>query len=243
MTTPRIVAPSDGWQPPWPLLVEVLGATAASAWALVGGLMTQVHAMLAGVAPHRTTHDVDLLVDVLARRASAASVVADLRSRGFETQEPGWPGSAFHRMRRGSDVIDVLVADHLPRNLGQRVSGRPVMAIEGGAQALDRLVEVEIDEGGSVATLLVPDLLGALVLKAAASAADNRDAGRHLSDAALLAALVTDHAGERTRLHGSDRARLGRLAARLRDPAHPAWLALGDDLARRGQDTLHILTG
>lgn len=237
------MAPPGGWPPPWPLLVEVLGADAASGWALVGGLMTQVHAMLAGVAPRRTTHDVDLLVDVLARRASVTSVVADLRSRGFEAQEPGWPGSPFHRMRRGADVVDILVADHLPRHLSQRVSGRPVMAIEGGAQALGRLIEVEIVVGDSVATVKAPDLLGALVLKAAASAADNRDAGRHLGDAALLAALVTDHADERTRLHGSDRRRLGRLATRLQDPAHPAWLALGDDLTRRGQDTLRILTG
>jgi hypothetical protein len=205
--------------------------------------MAQVHAMLAGVTPHRTTHDVDLLVDVLARRASVASVVADLRSRGFEAQEPGWPDSPFHRMRRGVDVVDILVADHLPRHLGQQISGRPVMAIEGGAQALDRLIEVDIADGDEVATVTVPDLLGALVLKAAASAADNRETGRHLEDAALLAALVTDHAGERARLRGSDRRRLGRLTARLQDPAHSAWLALGDDLARRGQDTLRILAG
>ncbi|MDR1295558.1 MAG: hypothetical protein LBK59_11535 [Bifidobacteriaceae bacterium] len=66
--------------------------------------------------------------------------------------------------------------------------------------------------------------------------------GRHLTDAALLAALVVDHADERTRLHGSDWRRLRFLAAKLGDRAHPAWLALGDGLARRGQDTLRILT-
>jgi hypothetical protein len=205
--------------------------------------MTQVHVTLARVARHRTTEDVDLLVDVLAGPASVNAVVADLTSIGFEPKEPSWPRSPFHRLRRGGDTVDVLVADHLPKHLDPRIITRPVMRIEGGAQALDRLMEIEIVEGGVSATLMVPDLLGALVLKAAAAIADNRDTGRHLHDAAMLAALVTDHATMRGRLHGSDRRRLGRLAARLQDPAHPAWRTLGDELARRGQDTLRILTG
>jgi hypothetical protein len=204
--------------------------------------MTQVHAMLADVCPHRTTNDVDLLVDVVARRSSVRRVVTDLLSRGFEPQEPGWPDSPFHRLRRGAEVIDILVADHLPKLVAPRVAGRSVMSIEGGAQALDRLMDVEIVDGDSRMTVMVPDLLGALVLKAAATVADGRDTGRHMWDAALLAALITDHAGERERLHGSDRPRLGRLAAKMQDAAHPAWLALGDELALRGQDTLRILT-
>jgi hypothetical protein len=99
VTKPRLVAPPDGWPPPWPLLIEVLAVPGTDGWALVGGLMTQVHAKLAGVSPNRTTNDVDLLVDVLTRRSSVTSVVAGLRTLGFEPQEPGWPRSPFHRSR------------------------------------------------------------------------------------------------------------------------------------------------
>ena len=89
--------------------------------------------------------------------------------------------------------------------------------------------------------ITVPDLLGTLILKAAAAAADTREATRHERDAAVLAALITDHATERAQLHGSDRRRFTSLSSRLTDPFHPAWLALSDDLAVRCKDTLRIL--
>jgi hypothetical protein len=90
--------------------------------------------------------------------------------------------------------------------------------------------------------LTTTDLLGGLVLKAAAAVADTRDSGRHLGDAALLAALVTDHANDRGRMRGSDRKRLLSLTKALADPYHPAWVALPDALGRAGHDTLRILT-
>jgi len=116
------------------------------------------------------------------------------------------------------------------------------MPIEGGAQALDRLMEVDLVHSRKRLTVTVPDLLGALVLKAAAAGADSKDTARHERDAALLAALITDHAAQLSRLHGSDRKRLRALAARLADPYHAAWVSLPDHLAQRGQDTLRILT-
>lgn len=152
--------------------------------------MVQVHARLAGLPPHRTTEDVDLL----------------------------------------------------PRHFNPRIIGRPVLAIDGGAQALGRTMHVKLVDHDKIVTIAVPDLLGALILKAAAAASDNRETERHLRDAALLSALITDHAEQRARLRGSDRQRLRSLAAKLSDEAHPAWLALPDNLALRGKDTLRILT-
>jgi len=116
------------------------------------------------------------------------------------------------------------------------------MPIDGGTQALDRLMEVDLVHSGKRLTVTVPDLLGALVLKAAATGADSRDTARHERDAAFLAALIVDHATQRARLHGSDGKRLRVLATRLADPYHPAWVTLPNDLAQRGQDTLRILT-
>jgi hypothetical protein len=139
-------------------------------------------------------------------------------------------------------VIDVLVADHLPRSLRPRIAGRSVMAIDGGAQALERSTQLRVRTGATEAEILLPNLLGALILKAAASRVDRRDNGRHLQDAALIAALITDHGAARANMHGSDRRRLMGLAAALADPASPAWLTLPSDLAQQGQDTLRILT-
>lgn len=80
---------------------------------------------------------------------------------------------------------------------------------------------------GSLARFSVPDELGALVLKGAAYIADPRDRDRHLFDAALLAAAITDHASELGRLKGTDAKRIRTLRAALDDVRHqPGWLYL-----------------
>ncbi len=122
---------------------------------------------------------------------------------------------------------------------------RPVMAIDGGFQALERTVVTEIDprDGHGPVRIALPSLLGALVLKGAAYLADSRDPERHLRDGAVLAALITNHREVRAELKGSDRRRIAALNGpdALRDPFHPAWLLLDEQLARRGQDTFRLL--
>jgi len=243
MTELRVTAPPGGWAPPWPLVIEIAGVLPARSWVLVGGLMVQLHARAAGVDEVRPTNDVDALVDVMASGVSLAGTVGALTATGFDVVEPGWPGSPVHRLRRDDDVIDVLVADHLPRRAQPRLHRHPVMAVDGGAQALARTQQVVIEHEGGPVELTVPDLLGALVLKAAAHMADRRDRERHLRDAALLASLIIDHRRELGRLQGSDRKRLRHLNDALSDPLDDAWLLLPDDARQRGQDTLRILSG
>ncbi len=92
--------------------------------------------------------------------------------------------------------------------------------------------------------LSVPDALGAIILKSAAHLADSRDPARHLSDAAVLLACMTDPFTDRDRLtSGSDRKRLVHLGKHLGDSDHPAWVALDADAAREGQAALRILLG
>jgi len=242
MTDRVLTTPDGGWPPPWPLLLEVARSTHADMWVLVGGLMVQAHALLAGVRPTRVTTDVDMLLDFLTRDASTGTVVADLLALGFTPQEPGWPDAPFHRFTRGTDVIDLVVPDHLPSRIQARVLRRPVMAVDGGAQALERTMTVTLADGDRPVAVVIPDVLGALVFKAAAAMTDRRDNTRHLRDGALLAGLVTDYASERSRMHGHDHKRLCYLAEQLKDPYHPAWVGLSDDLVRRGRDALHFLT-
>ena len=242
MTEITITAPPGGWAAPWPLVVEIADALPVGSWTLVGGLMVQLHARRAGVELVRPTGDVDALVDVMAAGVTVSSVADRLGVIGFVVVEPGWENSPAHRLQRGRDVIDLLVADHLPSYKHPRLAGRPAMAADGGAQALARTERVAVVDGDAVVHLSIPDRLGALVLKAAAYGADSRDRERHLRDGALLAALITDHRAELTRLQGSDRKRLRRLRDALADPMQDAWLLLPEELRQRGQDTLRILS-
>jgi hypothetical protein len=178
----------------------------------------------------------------MAAEVSVAAIAGVLTGRGFAVVEPGWPNSPVHRLRRGDDLVDILVADHLPTGSHPRLRRHPVMAADGGAQALSRAQQVVVEHDGVTTELMVPDRLGALVLKCAAPMADNRDQGRHLRDAAVIASLITDHRRELARLRGSDRKRLRHLRDALSDPLDDAWLLLSDDSRERGQDTLRILS-
>lgn len=126
--------------------------------------MVQLHARAAGVDEVRPTHEVAALIDILAAGVSMAGITAALTARGFDVVEPGWPESPAHRLGRDDDVIDVLVADHLPRHAQPQLRRHPVMAVDGGAQALSRTQQVVIEHWGGTVELTVPDLLGALVL-------------------------------------------------------------------------------
>ena len=86
----------------------------------------------------------------------------------------------------------------------------------------------------------MPDLLGAVVLKAAAWAADSRDRERHSGDAAFLVSLMTDPLAERDRFAGSDRKRLLRLDKVLGDADATEWRRLGD-AAADGHATWQLL--
>ena len=228
--------------PAWKTVLDISELVPQDSWMLVGGLMTQVHAGLAGLAS-RATDDVDVLVDVLASSRNVNAVIHSLEKMGFEPQEPGLRGSAFHRMVNGGLIVDVLVADHLPagRQKAAKVNTWPMLETPGGAQAIERKVEVEITSETRSATVFIPNLLGALVLKCAAWATDGRNPHRHLEDVALLASLITDHAEALSQLHGSDRKRLRKAAEALAGPNEPAWLLLSPEQRIKGQDTMRIL--
>src|SRR5450756_2226634 len=144
MTTSRVTAPPGGWAPPWPVVIKISSVLPPRSWALFGGLMVLLHARAAAVAEVRPTHDVDALIDVMAAGVSMAGITAALTARGFDVVEPGWPESPVHRLRRDDDVIDVLVADHLPRHAQPRLRRHPVMAVDGGGPAVARPQQVVI---------------------------------------------------------------------------------------------------
>lgn len=196
-----------------------------------GGLMVQAHALAHGIDTIRPTHDVDMLLHlqlltglpgeaVAALNHSATSCVSrcSARVRPTDSERPG-----PHQGEHGIDRIDLLSPDHLGHRTAT-LRRSPMLEIPGGRQALDRtaLFVLTTADGAEVG-FSIPDELGALVLKGAAHQADRTpERQRHLLDAAVLAATLTDHGAERARLKGSDRKRLRHLAAELANPAIPA---------------------
>jgi hypothetical protein len=239
--------PEYGWDRPWPNLFELAGALPSDKWTLVGGLMVQAHALAHGITVVRPTDDLDVLLHIEVFAGVASDTHTALTELGYDLLEPMQrKGPAYRYVRgseRGSDKVDVMVADHAaPSRVQTLPGGAPMLGVEGGTQALKRTMIFDADTGYGTVSISVPDELGALVLKSAAHQSDSRDRDRHLSDAAVLAACVSDHPAERARLTGSDRGRLMHLAKELASPTHAAWLALPVEQRQAGQDTLRILT-
>jgi len=225
-------------------------------WTLVGGLMVALHAAAHGIRLPRTTVDVDMVIHVETARGRVARIRTVLGELGYTLMEPSDARKGHaHRFARpvnagdaalaGSpDIVDVMIADHPAPRVRERLGRFPMVAIDGGTQALQRTVNARLELNGERIELSVPDALGAVILKSAAHLADSRDPARHLSDAAVLLACTADPFAERQRLtSGSDRKRLAHLHKHLGDPSHPAWVTLDADAARDGQAALRILLG
>jgi hypothetical protein len=247
-----VAAPAGGWLAPWPNVAEIEAVLPPSSWTLVGGLMTQLHAVHRGIGVVRPTDDVDIVLHVETTPGVPGTAARALESLGYTMLEPVDPRAGFaHRFRRGDqhvdlvasqDVVDVLVADHVPPRVAQTLRGRPMVAIEGGTQALQRTVDATLRIRPTTATTVsVPSVLGAVVLKAAAYRTDSRDPARHLLDSAVLLACLDDPYAARDQLKGSDRGRLLTLRRQLPDGA-PQWRQLGAEQSRDGRTALRILT-
>lgn len=135
-----------------------------------------------------------------------------------------------------------MIADHPAPSIVTKIAGRLPFKIPGGTQALKRMVNVTIETGmGETTRLSLPNLHGALVLKGAAYLEDSRDRSRHLEDAAMLCACISDPYAIVAELGGSDLKRLGALYGALKEPSHQAWLELDDTRRQPAHDVLRIL--
>ena len=201
--------------------------------------MVGLHAAVRGIRFPRTTVDVDMVVHVETARGRVARIRTALGELGYMLVEPSDARKGHaHRFTRpliagdsttraSPDIVDVMVADHPAPKVLERLGGFPMVSISGGTQALTRTINARLEIEGTSAELSVPDVLGAVILKSAAHLADSRNPARHLSDAAVLLACMTDPFADRERLtSGSDRKRLLHLDKHLGDTSHSAWVAL-----------------
>lgn len=121
--------PLSGWASPWPEAFEVADALAPSSWTLVGGLMVQLHAVIARVAVPRATTDVDAALHLETGAHTYRDAVAALREIGYELETEQ---SYAYRFRRGASIVDLMVADHLAPSARPRIGAKPVLRLPAG---------------------------------------------------------------------------------------------------------------
>ncbi len=93
--------------------------------------MVQLHAAHAGMRLTRPTVDVDMVLHIETGAATWSGVRDQLEELGYVLHEPLGDGPV-HRFDRGSQQVDVMVADHVAPGLHPRALMRPVFAVPGG---------------------------------------------------------------------------------------------------------------
>jgi hypothetical protein len=227
--------------PAWRTVVELADAGVSADWTLVGGLMVAAHARRSRVVMRRPTDDVDVLVDYMANRASLSQARSALLNLGFALDADG--KHAYRFRHEDGRRLDLMIADHLPSRMAPRMDRRPAFAAPSGEQAIRRRDTYRLSfASGATAEVGVPDELGALVAKAAAWLADNRDRGRHLDDSVVLLACVADASElDYGSMSKNDRKRIRAVTDELMDPAHMSWVNLDGTDRNRGLFTLRII--
>jgi hypothetical protein len=211
--TVTLPAMRAGQRAGWEALLDVHEAN-PTGWTLVGGQMVHLWCAERGASPVRPTDDLDAVLDVRGEPGDPGVLMTFTRVLGRLGFVPAGtsPGGHQHRWVRDGAQIDVLI----PRGVGPRASGRrgagggTTLETPGAQQALDRTEEVGVRIADRVGTVRRPDLLGALVAKAAAHTVPlDPGRARHITDFLVLSSLISprdriDRATtrDRTYLHG-----------------------------------------
>jgi len=191
----------------WHTIIGIAKALRTDEWVLVGGQMVALHGFMVGVVPPRVTTDIDIVADVLVRPGMLRRCADVLESMKLEPR-PSLTRKRLHRFVGTEATVDLLVPDHLPAHVNLWLHGHAAVPIAGGRRALDRSGRVVVDLAGERGEVILPDLLGALVLKSRAARTDHRDNERHISDIAFLCSLVADPLAMRDQLDAKERASL-----------------------------------
>jgi hypothetical protein len=179
-------------------------------WTLIGGQLVHLHCAERGQFSMRPTNDADTVVDVRANPTILHAFTQTLENLGFRSVGISAEGRQ-HRWKRGDASIDVL----LPEGVGDRAAerrgatGSPTLPTQGGTQALQRSEVVAVTVGGREGFVPRPNLVGALVVKAAAhSNVGDQDPRRHRRDFLVLVGLITARDFTDVELSKKDRQRL-----------------------------------
>lgn len=154
--------------------------------------MVHLHCWERGVNPQRPTDDGDAALDVRGEPQALYKFTSALHAIGFRSAGESFEGHQ-HRWLRDLAQIDVLI----PRGVGETarkrkgLTGGTTLESPGSQQALYRSELVEVRVGTTEGMIRRPNLLGALVSKAAAHTNNDPYKARHVIDFAVLLSMVT----------------------------------------------------
>ena len=231
-------AAEEGW---WLLLDLMLERP--DTCLLVGGQLIALLAAEHGARLPRATEDVDVVVNVQQHRGGTEWLADWLVARGLAMSKPS-ADNVGHRFTRateagvGSVVFDVLA----PSWMGRTVQAPGSTSAFGRSDLVDVVVSGVLGRPAREGRVRRPDLLGALVLKAAGigEIAVRQNPERDWQDVALLLSLMEDPLREGERCTARDRRRL-RVVLPLADREHVGWSTLTDADHRRGRSALGFL--
>ena len=235
MPDPQVVA--------WHAVLD-LDEHLAAPWVLIGGQMVVLWCAEAGIDVIRPTEDADVVLDVWVQRNALKEATRLLGDRGFREAET--TDGYGYRYQRGQACLDLMVPDHMERQNRRptTVTGRSGLQAAGGTQALIRAERIPVQVAGRSGHVRRPNILGAIVAKAAAAVSDTRDTDRHRDDIAVLAQIALDASAYRmmrAEATARDRKRL-RDALAAMPVNHRAWQRIrepdvvGDALLRLAQN-------
>jgi hypothetical protein len=215
-------------------------------WALVGGLMVQLHAF-EHQASSRLTDDIDVLGDSRQRPSMTTQIAALLQRYGAKMKMPPRSSKDLGYMfELDGAIVEVLGPDGVksnPKTIGKYTT----FQIPGGTQALNRseIVMVSV-EGDPAVAMRRPSLLAAVLIKSRVVAKEREekyDSDRQ--DLILLLSLIDDPRGIATegRLKKSERKWLRNIEAKI-DPSDPVLSDLFPaETMRRATQAHRLLIG
>ena len=150
-------------------------------------------------------------------------------------------GRNLHRFSGPAGQLDLMVRDHLPPHLTRGFTTPAPVPVDGEQRALDRRMVVDVDTEFGPASVPLPDLVGAVVIKARAATSDTRDRNRHHTDLAQLSSIINDPLEFRGSLDNKEKRYLRRV--RLPDDSTKSpWLELGDRSRQHATNAWFTLT-
>lgn len=201
-------------------------------WALVGGLMVQLHAIEHNRAARLTT-DIDFLGDSRRRPAMTVRMAEALKERGGEMAMPPMSNENLgYRFEVDGSIIEILGSDGVhrdPKTLGRYTT----FQVPGGTQALTRseVILVSLD-GAEPIPIRRPNLLGAILIKARVVKKQRDKFESDRQDLIRLLGFIEDPRALARELKGSERKWLRNVEKLL------AWrdggladIFIGEDLA------------
>ncbi len=235
----RIDPPDQESRKLWSKLLELAQAFGKDeGWALVGGLMVQLHAY-ENDATSRPTEDIDILGD--SRKKALRRLAELLEDLGEMARPPATDEKLGYQWNVEGQLVELLAPDGLKAD-AQTIGKHETISIDGGTQALRRteIVLVAVGDGEPV-PVRRPTLLGAILIKARALQKVKKKEREHREDLIRLLTFVEDPRSMRGNLEGGERRWLRRVEKKLAfDSPEGLFSAMELGLARR---TFELLTG